>query len=79
MRSRPTFSPAAGSAMLVLVLLVVVPAKVADRSRMLVPPTDELVPANRPFLSPLLPNRPCHWKPKSAALSPVTSTIMLSM
>jgi hypothetical protein len=28
---------------------------------------------------PLLPSTPSHWKPKSAASPPATSTIMLSM
>ena len=46
---------------------------------MLGPATEELVPSTTPVLSPLLPISPCHWKPTSAALSPDTSTIMLSM
>ena len=42
---------------------------------MLGPAVLVLVPANTPHLSPWLPISPCHWKPKSAALSPITSTI----
>ena len=60
--------------------VVPVPTTVFVRSMMLGPPVvGELVPANRPYLSPFWPIRPCHWKPKSAALSPDTSTIRLSM
>ena len=33
-------------------------------------PVPKLVPPTTMLLSPLLPSRPCHWKPNSAALSP---------
>ena len=39
----------------------------------------KLVPVTTPNLSPALPSRPCHWKPKSAESVGATSTIMLSM
>ena len=51
----------------------------AVESDTMLPVLPKLVPAASPVLSPFLPIRPCHWKPKSAALSPETSTIMLSI
>ena len=46
---------------------------------MLVPAVPKLVPPTLRLLPPALPSPVCHWMPNSAAWSPVTSTIRLSM
>jgi hypothetical protein len=43
------------------------------------PVVPKFVPPTSALFWLLLARIPCHWKPKSAALSPVTSTIRLSM